>query len=33
MKREEIIETIRAHASKHGVVWLSELKGWKDRGP
>ena len=22
MNREEIIETIRANASKHGVVWL-----------
>ena len=24
MNREEIIETIRAHAAKHGVVWLTE---------
>jgi hypothetical protein len=33
MKREEIIEPIRAHASKHGVVWLGERKDRKDGGP
>jgi hypothetical protein len=24
MNREEIIETIRVHSKKHGVVWLTE---------
>lgn len=24
MSREEIIEAIRTHAAKHGVVWLTE---------